>query len=252
MDGKSKLHKKIKNLSPIKKSEENFNKNQKEIFNVSQKEEEKDKTLNLNKSNISAIPDASSVKVIPTQKDPLQIKYPKNINEYRHIMADSQTVNAELTWILDLRTYSQRIKYHGLRNATINKPRFYDEDHDKYTAKVEKERKLKEKEFSNARNTNQFEHLIEKRLGSTANFSQFGFETTLRNFKSNKDLKATESNWHNLPYKTTNKFFPLVNDAMGSTSTSKNSAFRLSAYEPVYDVTIIIILLESRCGQRYY
>ena len=99
------LHKKLRNLSPIRRTEDNqetkLNSKEKykkaglKIRNDNYKEE--DKRDNNYKRNIS--------------HDHLDLKISKNINEYRHILTSRQPDDSELKWVAKLRTFPNKQKY---------------------------------------------------------------------------------------------------------------------------------------------
>lgn len=154
-----------------------------EQFGISGK---KSSTKNLNGKSSSKFVDLKDKKKPTSVLE--HIKYPKNINEYRHIMSNFQTVEAEMAWVLDLRTYADKIEYTGLKNSC--QPKFYDDDLAKYKKSVDMEKALKRSNLTSASgNINGYKHLLKDRVGATPNASQIGFETTLRNLNKNENLQ---------------------------------------------------------------
>jgi hypothetical protein len=81
----------------------------------------------------------------------------------------------------------------------MNPPSFYQENYEKYRRKVEKDLKeTKENPLLSKENISNIEHLIRKRLNSAANSSQFGFESTLRNFKPFETVYGPDVKWREM------------------------------------------------------
>jgi len=181
-----------------------------------------------------------SPQIITSKKDKdSSFKFSKNINEYRHLL-NGKVGDPEMGWILELRTCSKS-KFKNYKNIPDVHPRFYIDEIDKF-----KKKNLKNELKSSKSDLKNLEHLFTKRLGGTANSSQIGFESTLRNFRTviHEDEKSTKDKWRttstlskprlfssyvtNLSnYNTKDKFF---------SNTNFNSTVR--TYEPVYDVNL--------------
>jgi len=207
----TKFHKRLKNLSPIgrEKSKNYINGDKREITksrkdkqgmvdqdsrqkssslsrkfrNSIQREEKKTKSDNYNydsKGNIN--------KSVKNDNDFTSVRYPTNINEYRHIMSNFQTVGSELNWILHLRA-SEKLNYSSLKNVPDAKStRFYSETIENFKSHI----KSKDDKYLPKGNISLYNHLITPRSCGTVNSSQISFETTLRNFSINKN-----NNWNN-------------------------------------------------------
>jgi hypothetical protein len=169
-----------------------------------------------------------------------KIKYPQNINEYRHLMDDSRTVQAEMAWILDLRGYKIKNDYLNLKNAGDTHPRLYSDFIEEFI------KKNRQKEIENIGSYSQYNHLVETKTGATANWSQFGFETTLRNFRAN----SSQNHWRGASAVHKPRLFSSYNSDPFLQSKKFNSTkTTLKTFEPVYDVYILKIILESLCCQ---
>ena len=117
---------KIRNISPIKRNKEEPNNNLNTITsNKSTNYDTKAKT-NLNSMNGTKNNTIGVTSLHRTQ-------YPKNINEYKHLMNNFQMNQADLDWTLYLRTYKPNNKFLTKFNpGTFNQPTFYEDDFSKY------------------------------------------------------------------------------------------------------------------------
>lgn len=198
-------------------------------------------TDNSPRSNISSPEKMPVIEESKSKKDN-RLKYPKNINEYRHIMSNFQTVDAELSWILDLRT-AQKMEYKGLKDVSDVNPRFYADRIAKFKKEMTQEREKKKKDpHSPKGNSNIYKHLIKKRLGGTANATQFGFETTLR---QPFETHGNNSNWKGTSFchkpRLFSSYLPqMKKDKFETMMETKYSDFNfnntLKAWDTVYDV----------------
>lgn len=59
--------------------------------------------------------------------------FPKNVNQFRHILEDIKCCGADIEFMLQLRRYKQ-IK--NLEKANLNEPSFYQEDLTKYRDRI--------------------------------------------------------------------------------------------------------------------
>jgi len=145
------------------------------------------------------------------------LKFPKNINEYRHVIDTNKITDKDLEWVLDLRT-------HGLNSNPIEKTT----NTVAPNLQTENLRNMKKKEcckmpYSMERtywdssfkgNSNKIEHLVRKRIGEQTNSSNLEFEATLRVFpKYNKLLFGEFSTIPSSPKKFQNVTFlpPVMN-----------------------------------------
>jgi hypothetical protein len=252
----TKFHKKVKNLSPIKLNETKSKTNNQVKKEIS-KSDINEKSGIKNKSNKNSFIENELKQVQEVLKEKInskevnsnskfeEHKYAKNINEYRHIMGESGAGDAQMAFVLDLRAY-KKINYRGLKELRDTNPRFYSDEIENFKKKMSDGKEIDRKNMSSRENLNSFTHLYKKRLGATANLSQYGFETTLRNFRPEKNLDVNpewkgasfihkprlfssylKSTINSDKWETKNKFF---------TMNSFNST--LKAYETVYDVKI--------------
>jgi hypothetical protein len=252
----------FKGLSPIKKSEFPTNesltsnkfllknggkrlKNEKNLNEINTKNRDKENNenhrssmkLEENKENETS----KGKKGVETDKN---IHYPKNINEYRHIIDTFHVVDGELGWILDLRTYGERLKYTGLKGKNSTQPKFFDADFTKYREKVEKECSDKRKDLRTPTgNCISFRHLVKERLGATANSSQFAFETTLRNFRPVSKVVKHKTEWQQVPYYQKPRIFssylpPMRPDSLANMKKMKDSVIR--PYDTFHEVFIFV------------
>lgn len=179
------LHKKLRNLSPILHAEEkhkpNFISKEKYL-----KTEERVKTQSqqahkdFNKKNVS--------------HDRSNLKISNNINEYRHILTSRQPDDAELKWVLKLRSHQTKEKYHKYQELKKeNLTRIYYKDIDEYLKKVKQAQRAELKTALS--NLNDIRHLYAIRQDGSTNACQINFESSLRNFykKDKKELNTKES-----------------------------------------------------------
>lgn len=233
------------NLSPIRHSDEvkqNLKDESKmkdfpEIkFNFDKKASKKAKGEKTNPKPKLPGPKAN-LSVHGKKEDP-KLKYPKNINEYRHIMANFQIVHADLNWILDLRTNKELSKYKKNNSPHMWPPSFYEDDLNKYRTRM----KSMSKDSSNLSltgNINPIEHLAKDRLGATGNWSQFAFETTLRNFRPYETVYGPKAKWMSLPYKQKNReMTPFLPPTLGYNKKAFKDIEKFISHPvaPVYDV----------------
>ena len=152
---------------------------------------------------------------------------PTNINSYQHLIRGTNFgIYGNLNWTLRLRDYSHK----GLNNAKVidykdyyyreniktteikqekikltedfNPPSYYEEDLQKYKKRMQTAKRPLITQLNP--NYNNIRHLLFGNNYGNVNFSQFYFETTLRNLKSNtkdKDIKK----WEILPMVKDNK-----------------------------------------------
>jgi hypothetical protein len=208
------------------------------------------KLKGINKSNpLSPIKDR---KLSPTsgknspEKSPNQMNLPRNINEYRYMIENFQIRDTDIEWIFELRGYEKRLNYKSLKNVSISQPSFYHDDFEKYHKKVERE--LKEKSENKLRlkgNTGEYAHLLINRINSPSNPAQFGFDSTLRNYRQYNNIHGPESPWKTL---NVNNKKDLLNTYLPplTKSSIKNiqviNKFVSRPYEPIYDVSKFLIL----------
>ena len=144
-----------------------------------------------------------------------------------------------MSWILDLRSHPDKLKYLGLKQVQDVNPRMYSDTINDFKKKMEQERELRKNNFQlPTGNSNNYIHLVQDRLGATANASQFSFETTLRSFRPKSNC-VQSSEWKG----ASNVHKPrLFSSYIGNNGVQSNFGNKfntnLKAYEIVYDVII--------------
>jgi len=114
--------------------------------------------------------------------------FPKNINEYRHIIDTLQINDKELGWVLELRTYGKMNP--GYEKVGAQNPfNFTNND-------IPPNKKYKDLSYKG--NLRMIDHLTRKRIGANANFSQLEFETSLRNLKPFHNVHPPTQKWDNI------------------------------------------------------
>ena len=156
---------------------------------INNKEESKltsKKILSTNKSkNLST----SKQRTILQKSD----NFPKNANEFKHIMDDITCGVSDIEYMLQLR----RNKKIGKINKEIatNSPSFFDEDAQKYKKKYAL--KVDEKEFLKT-NLGTFKYILSDRTNYAVNETQYKFELTLRSnsfFNPKKRSRNQQDNY---------------------------------------------------------
>jgi hypothetical protein len=152
---------------------------------------------------------------------------PTNINSYQHLIRDrSFGIYDNLNWALRLRDYSHKglnqakvidykdyyyrenIKTNAIKQERIkltedfNPPSYYEEDLNKY----KKKRQIESRSLITQLNPNynKIRHLLFGNNQGKVNFSQFNFETTLRNLKYIRNNNENKK-WEILPVVRTSK-----------------------------------------------
>lgn len=105
----------------------------------------------------------------------LKDSFPKNINEYRHIIDTFKVNDKELEWVLELRAHKSS-NYIGEKNLTAHGPNFSSDIDYNYVKKNNWDSTYRGL-------STDLEHLMRKRIGEQANKSQLDFEITLREHK---------------------------------------------------------------------
>ena len=101
--------------------------------------------------------------------------FPKNVNEFRHIIDDVNCSTSDVEYMLQLRRYKKISNIN--KNIQGNTPSFYDEDFRKYKNKLSK--KTEDKILLKT-NIGNFKHIFSDRSKYAINDTQYKFETTLR------------------------------------------------------------------------
>jgi len=116
-------------------------------------------------------------------------KFPKNANEFKHIIDDVNCGVPDIEYMLQLRNHK---KISLNKNIPANSPSFYDDDLIKFKKKLT--RKPDEKQLLQT-NIGRFRYLFGDRSKYAINNIQYKFEINLRTDLSNKNLvKNTENN----------------------------------------------------------
>ena len=164
--------------------------------------------------------------------------FPNNINEFRHLMTDNNMLgHGELKWTLGLRNYKpgEESKKDKKMKTTVNfhPPSFYEDDLAKYT------KKNKPRPFSST-NANYYKlsHLTKNYIQESVNSVQYGFETSLRNFKPKPGTFVNKEEWQELPYTLREPDHPVFLPPYTETTKeafSKVDKFTLRPYSVRYD-----------------
>lgn len=156
----------------IKKEESKSPKKNKELKSPGKKEKSPKKTKNKN-----------FIKVSPNlQKSD---RFPKNANEFKHIMEDITCGVSDIEYMLQLRRHKKITNLN--KNTSASCPSFYEDDLRKYKIKLNK--KLDEKQILQT-NIGRFRQIFSDRAKYAINDTQYKFEVTLRKypFSSAKNL----------------------------------------------------------------
>ena len=131
-------------------------------------------SLSLDNSTLNKKKDSTnkSKKIIFEHK---YTKFPKNVNEFKHIIDDLSSGVSGVEYVLQLRR-SKNIQNMS-KELTGYSPSFYDTDSKKYKTRYAK--KLDEKEFLKT-NLGTFGYMISDKAKYAINETQYKFETTLR------------------------------------------------------------------------
>lgn len=203
---------------PEKKTIENYNSKKIETLNVKR-----------SKSKIS-IHESPKKENEKNKESPLIINslLPTNINSYQHLIRGTNFgIYGNLNWTLRLRDYSHKgvndekvieykdyyyrenIKAPKIKQEKIkltenfNPPSYYDDDLKKYKKRMQTGKRPLITQLNP--NYNNIRHLLFANNNGNVNFSQFYFETTLRNLQSNKKDKENKK-WEILPIVRNNKY----------------------------------------------
>jgi hypothetical protein len=102
-------------------------------------------------------------------------KFPKNANEFKHIMDDITCGVSDIEYMLQLRR-NKNIQNIS-KEISVNSPSFYDADSQKY--KTRNNKKIEEKELLKT-NMGTFKYILSDRTNYAVNDTQYKFEITLR------------------------------------------------------------------------
>ena len=151
------------------------------------------------------------------------VVYPKNINEYKHLLTNYMFTQGDLDWTLDLRNEKKIDKI--TKDITLSPPSFYDKDLENFK---KKKKIILNEPFLHFENPFQLNHLVHDNC-NTINSSQINFESTLRRNKPVKGAKIIKHSetWKNLAYSPISNlsyFLPPV------TSKSKEHIQKINKY----------------------
>ena len=117
-------------------------------------------------------------------------KFPKNVNEFRHIMDDVNCCRADIEFMLELRRPKKFLNIE--KNSTLGEPQFYQDDLTKY--KNKRVKKWEEKKLLQT-NMGTFRQIFSNRARYAINSSVYRYEVGLRtdpNKISSKSLGKKE------------------------------------------------------------
>lgn len=190
------------------------------------------------------------------------LKFPKNLNEYRHIINTFHVLDSELEWAFDLRTYKEKINYKGLKYMNINPPYFYESDLAAYKTKNDKHMNFKLSNYLEPKgDLTSLNHLSNKRIGGTADNVQFCFETTLRSFKPFQTVKGPIEKWRPISnrskYSTFAEYLPPMRpDSVLNLKKMEDITTRpyTTNYKVIFKINffIFIFILECPSCKRCY
>ena len=116
-------------------------------------------------------------------------KFPKNANEFKHIMDDINCGVPDIEYMLQLRRHKKILSLN--KNIPANSPSFYDDDLRKYKTKLTKK---PDDKLLLKTNIGRFRQIFSDRTRYAINDTQYKFEVTLRNeaFLSSKNLTRNQ------------------------------------------------------------
>ena len=119
-------------------------------------------------------------------------KFPKNANEFKHIMDDITCGVSDIEYMLQLRR-NKNIQTIS-KEISANSPSFYDTDSQKFKTKNSK--KTEEKELLKT-NLGTFKYILSDRTNYAVNDTQYKFEITLRTDLFNSKKGSRNANINN-------------------------------------------------------
>ena len=129
-------------------------------------------------------------------------KFPKNVNEFRHIMDDVNCCRADIEFMLELRRPNKFLSRD--KNATLGEPQFYQDDLTKYKNKTM--RKLEERMLLQT-NIGTFRQILSNRARYAINNSVYRYEVGLRT-EPNRIISKSLGKKENEDKKNTMKTIP--------------------------------------------
>jgi len=170
--------------SPRSKSTSNLKKK-----DTSQEKDKKEKGKDIPESD----KEKSEKKKIDKQSLPI------NINNYKHLIDTLLLTGKDIEWVLQLRGYKKftiENKEESSKNAANQvPPSFYQKDYDHYMESKELLNKKAEYMWNHTGNSNNFEHLMSRRVGEKSNPSLLAYETNLRIFPPKCTLTGPKEQW---------------------------------------------------------
>jgi len=134
-----------------------------------------------------------SEKKYKTVETHISDSFPKNVNEFRHIIDDIKSGRADVEFMLELRHHKK--SNNNLDKVHANEPSFYHNDLSKYKNKILL--KPEEKKMLQV-NLAQYKHMLSDRAKYSINDSTFKYEVRLRTeppyLSKSMDLKNIENN----------------------------------------------------------
>ena len=144
-------------------------KSQSKILNKSNSEEKKKET----KEAKEEVNKKNSIVLHTKPQNP--DKFPKNVNEFRHIMDDVNCCRADIEFMLELRRQKKILTKE--KQSSIGEPPFYQEDLEKYRTKIVK--KPEEKKLLKT-NIGLFRQIFSNRASYAINNPTYKYEVCLR------------------------------------------------------------------------
>jgi len=145
---------------------------------------------------------------------------PSNINNYKHLIDTLLLTGKDIEWVLQLRGHKkfriednsgkpkdgggagsgggdeEQKETRGAAKRDVGPPSFFQKDYDHYfETKEELNKKAKYHLYNHTGNSNNFEHLMSKRVGGQSNPTLLNYETNLRIFPPNCTLKGPSKEW---------------------------------------------------------
>jgi hypothetical protein len=134
-----------------------------------------------------------SEKKYKTVENHIPDSFPKNVNEFRHIIDDIKCGRADVEFMLELRRHKKRD--NNLDKVHTNEPSFYQNDLSKY--KNKNILKPEEKKMLQV-NIGQYKYILSDRTKYAINDSTFKYEVRLRteppSLSKSVDIKYSENN----------------------------------------------------------
>ena len=164
------------------------------------KKENSKMSSSLEQSTINQKNDSISKKILLEHKPN---EFPKNVNEFKHIIDDVSCGVSDIEYILQLRRNKNTKNIS--KELTGNSPTFYETDSKKYKTKHTK--KLDELEFMKT-NLGTFGYMLSDKTKYAINETQYKFETTLRTDFFNSTQKVSRNHSHKMPLRWDNTIIP--------------------------------------------